>query len=132
MPTITGTIERVGNWIGGSDFVGYIDAFKIGGTSYRRIRCTSDVYDLLTPGAEATVVINRVMWMKREILGVKLRASGQGWAISVPRFLIMIVVHIPLVAITIIIPFLLLVSLPYSVWSIWRLIGDYKQAKQFI
>ena len=112
--------------------MGYIDAFKIGGNSYRRIRCTSDVYDLLQPGAEATVVINRVMWMKPEILGVKLRASGPGWAISVPRFLIMILVHIPLVAITIFIPFLLLVSLPYSVWSIWRLIGVYQQAKQFI
>jgi hypothetical protein len=72
------------------------------------------------------------MWMKPEILGVKLRTSGQGWAISVPRFLILILVHVPLVAITIVIPFLLLVSLPYSIWSIWRLIGDYKQARQFI
>ena len=132
MPVIQGTIERVGNWIGGRDFVGYIDVLKVGGNAFRKIRCTSDVLDCLREGENVTIVINRIMWMKPEILGVKPQDNRKGWAISFPRFMIMIFVHIPLVLVTVILGPLVLVSLAYSVWSVWRLTGDYKIARQFI
>ncbi|MES2463161.1 MAG: hypothetical protein V4671_21465 [Armatimonadota bacterium] len=108
-----GTLKRVGGLGGGGVITnssgGYVNVaheisiLEVGDTMLRKVRCTSDLFDLLDPGRDGCIYIFRHFFYKPILIGVKYD-DGKKYTITVGQMIANVLSYL------LIFPLLVLVS----------------------